>query len=192
MSRPDLARLREAIAAEGEGHAALLAGDEARATERLRGAAAAYRESWELAPPESFGRLIGLLKAAVLAGDGPGAAAYAAEQLAPDAGSPPASYARALAALIAGDDAAAAAAAAEMRGGGADAFDRTAEAIEALAARDGDRYAAALDAIVVDFAARDRYLTGVPIADTAAVLERLAAARAMAARPASPLLPAPS
>ena len=66
---------------------------------------------------------------------------------------------------------------------------RARRAIAALAARDGAAYAEALDAIVADFAGRDAHLTGVPIADTAVMLESLAAARGMAARPASPLLP---
>ncbi len=73
--------------------------------------------------------------------------------------------------------------------GGSDAFDRTADAITALAERDGGAYATALDAIVADFAAREDHLTGVAIADTAAMLERLAAARGMAANASSPLLP---
>ena len=51
-------------------------------------------------------------------------------------------------------------------------------------------YRAAVDAIVADFAARSEHLTGVPIADTALMLERLAAERGMAAGVRSPLLPA--
>jgi hypothetical protein len=180
--------MRAAIAAEGAGHAALLAGDRDAAAGHLRTAAANYRKSWEEAPPRSYGRLIGMLKAAVLAGDGPAEAAYALGQLEPDADSPPARYAGAIAALIEGDDAAAAAAA-EAMAAASPAFERTGAAIAALAARDGAAYARALDDIVADFAARDAYLTGVPIADTAAMLEAFAAARGMAARPASPLLP---
>jgi hypothetical protein len=44
-----------------------------------------------------------------------------------------------------------------------------------------------VDAIVADFEGRDEHLTGVPIADTALMLERLAGG--LASRPASPLLP---
>jgi hypothetical protein len=44
-------------------------------------------------------------------------------------------------------------------------------------------------AIVADFEGRDEHLTGVPIADTALMLERLAGARGLAAHPASALLP---
>jgi hypothetical protein len=188
MTAPHRQDMRAAIAAEGAGHAALLAGDRDAAAPHLRTAAALYRTSWEEAPPRSYGRLIGMLKAAVLAGDGRFEAAYARGQLGPDAESPPAQYARALAALIDGDDAAAGAAAAAM-GAGSPAFARTADAISALADRDAAAYAEALGAIVADFAGRDAHLTGVPIADTAAMLEVFAEARGMAARPASPLLP---
>jgi hypothetical protein len=188
MPAAHIEEMRAAIAAEGEGHAALLAGDREAAAGHLRTAAARYRASWEGAPPTSYGRLIGMLKAAVLAGDGHAEAAYARTQIDPAAGSPPAHYARALVALIEGDDEAAAAAAAGMRAGGL-AFERTADAVAALARRDATAYAAALDAIVADFASRDAHLTGVAIADTAAMLEILAGARGIAAAPASPLLP---
>jgi hypothetical protein len=70
------------------------------------------------------------------------------------------------------------------------AFARAADAIDALAARDRERYAAALAAIVHDFEQRAEHVTGVAIADTALMLERLAARRGISARVASPLLPA--
>ena len=76
-----------------------------------------------------------------------------------------------------------------MREGSA-AFGRAADAISGLAARDGDAYAAAVRAIVSDFEGRDEHLTGVPVADTALMLERLAEPRGLAAHPASALLPA--
>ncbi|MGH2962798.1 MAG: hypothetical protein ACRDL3_11505, partial [Solirubrobacterales bacterium] len=97
-------------------------------------------------------------------------------------------YTLALAALVAGDDDAARQGAAAMREGG-EAFERTAEAIDALAAADRDRYAAALAAIVRDFEARDRHVTGVAIADTALVLQRVAEGRGMEAGVTSRLLP---
>ena len=71
-----------------------------------------------------------------------------------------------------------------------DAFARTGRALAALAAATRHAYAAALDEIVADFAARDRHLAGVAVADTALVLERLAEPRGLAARPVSPLIPA--
>ena len=73
---------------------------------------------------------------------------------------------------------------------GSPAFGRAADAITAIAARDADGYAAAVRAIVEDFEQREEHLTGVPVADTALMLERLAEPRGLAAHPASALLPA--
>ena len=72
---------------------------------------------------------------------------------------------------------------------GSEAFGRAAGAVVALARRDRQAYAGMLAAIVADFEAREEHLTGVPIADTALVLDRLAERRGMAAHPRSPLLP---
>ena len=176
--------LREAIAADGEGQRALLAGAFARAP--LQRAAERYRASWEVAPPRSFGRLIGYAKASILAGDDP--SAYVRVQLGDEADSPAAWWALALAALVADDDALAGRAAEGMRTG-AEQFGRAADAVAALAGHDRAAYTAAVRAIVADFEARDTHLTGVPIADTALVLERLAERRGVAVHPSSPLLP---
>jgi hypothetical protein len=185
---PHLALLREALELEAAGQRALLAGAPEEARDDLRAASDRYRASWEAAPPGAFGRLVGMLKASVLAGEGETAARYVHAAI-PDApSSPTAAYALAVAALVHGDDELAGRAAGAMRGGSA-AFDRAADAIAALAGRDRDAYADAVDAILADFAARDEHLTGVAIADTAAMLERLAAARGMAAEARSPLLP---
>lgn len=73
--------------------------------------------------------------------------------------------------------------------GGSEAFVRTADAIEALAIRDREAYAAALAEIVGDFERRTDHLTGIPIADTALMLEVLGAARGITAGIESPLLP---
>jgi hypothetical protein len=189
MSRPAHQELlEEALTRESEARRALLAGDEAWAGHALCSVADLYRRSWENAPPRSFGRLIGMLKAAVLAGGGREAAAYARSELPTEPDSPVAWYALALAALVEGDERTAARAADGMREGG-DPFARTAEAIAALAARERERYAEAIWAIVADFEARGEHLTGVPLADTALVLERLAEGRGLAVRPESPLLP---
>ena len=72
---------------------------------------------------------------------------------------------------------------------GREPFERAAEAIAALAYRNEDRYAEALAAIVADFEDRDDHVTGVPIADTALMFERMAERRGIAARPDSPLVP---
>jgi hypothetical protein len=182
-----------AIKAEGEAHAALLAGDAGAASAGYAGAVEAYRASWALAPPKSYGRLVGLLKAAVLGGNGAEAADEVRAALRDDAdaaGSPVASYVLAVAALIAGDDDAVAplTEVMEPRGG---AFERTATALRALAAGDAEAYATAANAIVDDFASRDEHLTGVAIADTAIMLEIVAAERGLAAGVDGPLVVLP-
>jgi hypothetical protein len=181
-----------AIVIEGEAHGSLLAGDQDAARAAYARAVQKYRASWALAPPKSYGRLVGLLKAAVLAGQAEAAAKEVRSELDGDEdaeGSPVASYVLAVAAVILGDDEQAAVRAARMEPRG-EAFERTAVALKALAARDADAYAAALAAIEADFAARTDHLTGVPIADTAVMLELLADERGMAVRPSSPLVPA--
>jgi hypothetical protein len=184
---PHVEEMQAAIRVDGEGLRRLLDGDAAGGAARLREAAERYRASWELAPPRSYGRLVGMLKAAVIAGDADEAAAYAREQVG-EADSAPSHYVLAIAALVTGDDGAARAAASEMRAG-SPAFGRAADAIEALADGDASGYAAAVREIVADFEGREEHLTGVPIADTALMLERLAEARGLAAHPASALLP---
>jgi len=179
--------MSQAIAADGEAQRALLSGEGESARRALRRASELYRSSWEAAGPRAYGRLVGMLKAAVLAGGGEEEAEYTQGQI-QAADSAPAAYALALAALVLGEDANARAAAAGMRGA-SEAFDRTGEALDALAARDAARYAEALRAIVADFEAREEHLTGVAFADTALVLERLAAPRGLAARLTSPVLP---
>ena len=70
---------------------------------------------------------------------------------------------------------------------GGEAFARTADALGALAAGDRAAYDPALRAIVADFEARDAHLTGVAIADTAIMLDRLAEPRGLGGLPpASP------
>jgi hypothetical protein len=181
---------QEAIALEADGHRALLDNDDIRARDELRAASDRYRESWEAAPPDAYGRLVGMLKASVVIGEAETAARYVHTTLGDDPDSPTAAYAVAIAALVHGDDDRAAKAAASMREGG-EAFARTADAIAALAAKDEGAYTTALQEIVDDFAGRDAYLTGVPIADTAVMLERLAGARGITTDVRSPLLPRP-
>jgi hypothetical protein len=177
-----------AVQADGAAQRCLLAGDRTGAEPHLRVAEQRYRESWEAAPPGGYGRLVGMLKAAILRGDASAAADYALGALAFGTESPTAAYALALACLAAGDDRAGATAAGQMAAGG-EAFERTAAALGALARHDAPAYATALRAVISDFEARDVHLTGVPIADTALVLERLAAIRGLAQHPASALLP---
>ncbi|HEY2638122.1 MAG TPA: hypothetical protein VGI54_12070 [Solirubrobacteraceae bacterium] len=188
----------EALRVESEAQRALMAGEESRAS--FAGAAELYRESWELAPPDAYGRLVGALKAAVLAGQGGDMAGYVRGEIVDPGESATAWYALALAALTVGDDAEARAAAARMEatspgapagegGGGPDPFVRTARAIDALATGDAAAYAEALQAIVSDFEARAHFVANVAVADTAVVLERLAAARGLATDVRSAVLP---
>jgi hypothetical protein len=178
-----------AIEQDAEAQRALLAGDYARARIVFAEASGHYRRSWEAAPPRSFGRLIGMLKSAVLAGSAHDQAAYVRAAIdAEDGRSPAAAYALAVAALVLGDDAAAREAAGTMRTG-SEAFARTADAIEALADRSDSAYRDALQRIVADFEGRADHLTGVPIADTAVMLELLAAVRGITGGIQSDLLP---
>jgi hypothetical protein len=178
----------EAVRLEADAFRDLLAGDTEAGRARLRKAVPAYRRSWEEAPPRSFGRLVGMLKAAVIAGDADDEAAYVRAQIGESADSPPSWYALAIVALLGGEDDLARRAATGMREG-SDAFGRAADAVEAIVDVDRDRYARAIDAIVADFERREDHLTGVPIADTGLLLEVLAERRGLAAHPTSRLLP---
>ena len=183
--------LLRALESEAEGQRFALNGAAEESQRAFLRAAEHYRRSWELASATSYGRLVGMLKAAILGGEANPAARYVRTQLdAEPEGSATAAYALALAALAEDEDAEASRLAGEMHGD-SKAFARTAGAIEALAARDEVRYAESLGAIVRDFEQRPEHLTDVPIADTALVLERLAARRGMSSGVASPLLPLP-
>jgi hypothetical protein len=179
-----------AVERDAAAQQALLAGDRDGARSAFAAASDLYRQSWVEAPATAYGRLVGMLKSAVLAGGGVPEARYVRAELGDrDPASPTASYAQALAALALGADADAAVWAGRM-GAGGDAFARTGSVIAALATRDGAAYSVALEAIVRDFEQRTDHLTGVAIADTALVLEVLAARRGMAAEIESPVLPA--
>lgn len=195
MAKPHQELLTKAIAREADAHRELMAPGRAGAPDAFAEASELYRRSWEQAPPRSYGRLVGMLKSSVLAGSDEGtrrAARYAQSALAADddaESSPTAAYAAALVALISGDDTTARERA-EAMGEGGEAFERTARAIAALAERDRDGYTAAVGDIVRDFEKRSRHLTGVAIADTALMLETLAAPRGLAAGVRSAVLPA--
>jgi hypothetical protein len=176
------AHLDAALAAEREAYEAHLAGrPDAALYVRARDA---YLASHAETGPQSWGRLIGALKMAVLAGDG--AERVAAEAMAETASAdgPSAAYARSLAAVILGEPPDTSA----MEAAG-DAFARTGRALRALGGGDVVAYRDALGEIVDDFTARDQHLSGVRVADTAMVLERLAETRGMAVHPASDLVP---
>ncbi len=191
MSRaPHRELMAAAIERDGEAQRALLGGDRAGARAAFAAAAELYRRSWEQAPPQAYGRLVGMLKAGILGDEGVSQARYVREALPDDAAtlkSATASYARAVAAVVESEDAQARRFSEAMTG--SEAFERTGRAIAALAARDAEAYRAALTEIVRDFEQRAAHLTGISIADTALMLERLALKRDVAAGLESPVLP---
>jgi hypothetical protein len=175
--------LNAALAAEADAYRALLGGGDARPA--LLAARDAYLASHAESGPASWGRLVGALKMALLAGDGAGAIARRALAEVGEADTPASAYLRALAQVTVGERPDVG----TMLAGGA-SFARTGRALAALADGDGPAYAAALGEIVADFEGRDQHLSGVAIADTALVLERLAERRGMAVGLAGPLAPA--
>jgi hypothetical protein len=185
--------VRVAMAATGAGLARLMQGRRAEAAGWLARSSERFRESHADAPPGSWGRPIGAVKARVLAGDRDGAAADAEWTLslgALEAPSPVGRYAAVLALLVLGRDVEAAPAAAGLQEEPEDAFPRSvADALAALAAGDAAAYRDAAEAVLASFEERDAYLEDIPVADTVAVLEALAEPRALAAGLSSPLLP---
>ncbi|HEY1479930.1 MAG TPA: hypothetical protein VGF46_07850 [Gaiellales bacterium] len=172
--KPAQIALERALAQEAGAQRELLAGVAEPAA--FRDAAASYWESYGLALPGSYGRLVGMLKAAVLGGGGAEEAGRVRALLDDGGSSPTAWYAVAIAALIVRDDATARHAADEMQVGGG-AFARAADAISSIADGDAAATGRAIDAIEADFATRDGHLTGVPIADTAVLFATLAERR---------------
>jgi hypothetical protein len=157
-------------------------------------AAMRYRESWDGAPAESWGRPIGAVKARLLASDGAGAEDDARWTLAlgaAEAESPIGRYAATLALLVLGEDGEAGRLARSLQEA-ADAFPReVADALRGLADGDAALYASAVAQVLRSFEERETYLEDVPVADTVLVLEALAERRGLALHPASALLPGP-
>ena len=178
-------------AAWGAALSSLMLGDSPGADRWLDRTVASYHDSLETAPPGSWGRYIGALKARILAGNWTAAEEEARRTLdagAPQSESPIARYAGALSSLVVGDDGEAAKLGQELQG--RDDFPRpVADAVATLAAGD-DGYEAAIASVLSSFEQRDEYLEDVPVADTVMVLQALAEARGVAAELNSPLLPA--
>lgn len=185
--------VRIAMAAGGAGLARLMQGRRGEAAGWFARSAERYRESFDHAPPESWGRLIGAVKSRVLAGDWEGAtedARWARDQGPGEAPSPIARYAAALADLVLGEDERAAALAGGLQGEPDEAFPgAVADAVVALAGGEAQAYAEAVARVLESFESREAYLEDIPVADTVLVLEAFAERRGLAARPVSPLLP---
>jgi hypothetical protein len=178
-------------AAAGAGLAELMEGNTESARDWFAKAVERYRESYEHAPPGSWGRPIGILKARILAGDWEGAEAdarWTLEQHPADAESPIAHYAACLALLVLGRDPEARALADGLRThGGFPAA--VGDALAFIAAQDTVGYIEAIEDVLGSFETRDEYLEDIPVADTVLVLQALAGRREMAADLSSPLLP---
>ncbi len=154
-------------------------------------AAETYRQSWDDAPPESWGRPIGAMKSRLVAGDLAGAREDARWALAAGAAGSESAigrYAATLAELAVGEDEAAGALAETLRGS-EKIPSAVVDSLSALASRDPSAYEAAVRALVDDFEAREEFLEDIPVADTVLALQALAAERGFAARLTSRLLP---
>ena len=179
-------------AAAGTALAELMDGNRHSAQEWFARAAERYRESYADAPPSSWGRPIGILKASLLAGDWENAAVdahWTLEQDAAAAASPIGRYAACLAFLILGRDDEARPIADGLRTN-ADFPAQVGDALATIAAQDPLGYTEAIEAVLESFERRDGYLEDLPVADTVMVLQALAERRDMAAGLTSPLLPA--
>ena len=169
-------------AAGGAGLALLMDGRREEAGKWFARAADRYRESFRSAPPASWGRPIGAVKARLLAGDWDRARADAEWALDVDsrnAESPIGRYAASLALLVLDQDDEALVQAASIQG--RDDFPRdVADALTALARRDADLYADAVASVLRSFETREEYLEDIPVADTVIVLQALAERRSMA------------
>jgi hypothetical protein len=175
------------------GLALLMAGSDAAAP-WLDRAAARWRESWDRgAATDAWGRPVGALKAALLAGDERSVGELALWTLSLEpvgAASSIGLYAATLALLALGRFGEAAVPGATLRG--RDDFpDDVAAGLTAIAAGDHARLSVAIDSVVRSFEARRHFLEDVRVADTALVLQALARRRGLDCElPPSASLPA--
>ncbi len=177
-------------AAWAAGLCLLMAGRREESGEWLGRAAARYRESWEGAPPDSWGRPIAAMKALLLAGDDAAQAAqWALDTGAADSQSPIGRYAATLARLVLGQDVEARILAETLVE--RDDFPRdVADALLMIAGLDRTEYAIAVESVLDSFEHRNDFLEDVRVADTVLLLQILAGARDMAVDlPTSELLP---
>jgi hypothetical protein len=165
--------------------------DEREAAASFAEAARTYRASYEHAPPNSWGRMIGAMKARVLGGDWAGAeedARWTLDAGAAEADSPIGRYAAALALLVLRRDADARALADALRTE-REFPQRVGDALAYLAGDDPVGYDEAISAVLESFETRDEHLEDVPVADTVLVLQALARRRSIEVTLESSLLP---
>ena len=177
-------------AAWAAGLCLLMTGRGDEATEWLQRAAGRYRESWEQAPPDSWGRPIAAMKALLLAGDDASPAAqWALDAGAAEADSPIGRYAATLACLVLGRDVEARMLAETLVE--RDDFPRdVADALLMIAGLDRLEYDVAVENVLDSFEQREEFLEDIRVADTVLVLQKLAAARGLEVElPPSDLLP---
>jgi hypothetical protein len=169
----------------------LMLADRSGADEWFARAAERWRESYEHAPPGSWGRPIGAMKARILADDWDGAtrdAEWTLDEDAAKADSPIGRYAATLALLVLGRWSEARVHADYLRTH--DGFPTlVADSLAFIAADDPVGYAEAIDDVLESFETRDAYLEDIPVADTVLVLQALAARRGIDAELESALLP---
>jgi tetratricopeptide (TPR) repeat protein len=180
-------------AAGGAGLALLMLGRAEEASGWFHRAAERYRESFEDAPPDSWGRPIGAIKSLVLAGDwgaAEDAARWALEAGAADADSPIGRYAAALAELVLDQRTRAREHADWIRTHDGFPTD-VGDALAFIAAGDVLGYQYAIESVLESFETREEYLEGLPVADTVLVLQALAGRQGLDAELSSPLLPSP-
>jgi hypothetical protein len=182
---------RMANAAGATALSLLMAGERERADEWFLRAADRYRDSYDGAPPGSWGRPIGAVKARILAADWTGAdrdAAWALEEGAAAAESPIGRYAACLAQLVLGGWDEARVLADGLRT--SDDFPQpVGDTLAAIAADDPLGYVEGIESVLESFETRDEYLEDVPVADTVLVLQALAERRGLTVALSSPLLP---
>jgi hypothetical protein len=169
-------------AAAGAGLSLVMQGNREDAHAWFDRACARYLESWEYAPPGSWGRPVAVLKARILDRDWSAAARDAAWTLEAGAGeteSPIGRYAAALAYAVRGEWEAMGVLATGLRS--AEGFPAdVADALASLAAGDSVAYNEAIESVLESFETREAYLEDLPAADTVLVLQALAERRDLA------------
>jgi hypothetical protein len=179
-------------AANGAALSLLMEGEREESARWFVQAAERWRESYAAAPPDSWGRPIGAMKARILAGDRDGAerdAKWTLEEDADGAESPIGQYAACLAHLVLGDSEPARVLADRLRVH--EGFPtEVGDALAFVAVEDVVGYTEAIESVLESFETRTDFLEDVPVADTVLVLQALAGRRGIDVELGSPLLPA--